>query len=142
MLGFIAWEQKRRRIVKTLRLAIISAIAALGIAAMATAASAVHTKKEPFAHGGVSTVIAKLEARDVMADNESQKSSTGMAFVVGGLVVAVLVIGYFVLGGQMPGSKNVDVDISVPAPSAPVEATPPSNSGQPAQPPASGSTTQ
>jgi hypothetical protein len=77
-----------------------------------------------------------------MAENESEKSSTGMAFIVGGLVVAVLVIGYFMLGGEMPGSKNVDVDISVPAPSAPIEATPTSNSTQPAQPPASGSTTQ
>ena len=75
-----------------------------------------------------------------MADNETQKSSTGLAFVVGGLVVAVVVIGYFVLGGEMPGSKNVDVDINVP--SAPIEATPPSNSTQPAQPPASGSTTE
>ena len=77
-----------------------------------------------------------------MAENETEKSSTGMAFIVGGLVVAVMVIGYFVLGGQMPGSKNVDVDVNVPAPSAPVEATPPSNSTEPAQPPASGSTTQ
>ena len=77
-----------------------------------------------------------------MAENESEKSSTGMAFIVGGLVVAVMVIGYFVLGGQMPGAKNVDVDVNVPAPSAPVEATPPSNSTEPAQPPASGSTTQ
>ena len=74
-----------------------------------------------------------------MAENESGKSPTGIAFVVGGLVVGVLVIGYFVLGGGMPGSRDVDVDISVPAPTAPVEATPPAGS---TQPPASGSTTQ
>ena len=77
-----------------------------------------------------------------MAENESQKSNTGMAFIVGGLVVAVMVIGYFVLGGEMPGSKNVDVDINVPTPSAPIEATPPSDTTQPAQPPASSTTTQ
>jgi hypothetical protein len=77
-----------------------------------------------------------------MADNETQKSSAGLAFVVGGLVVAVLVIGYFMLGGEMPGSRNVDVDINVPTPTAPTEATPPANSSEPAQPPASGTTTQ
>jgi hypothetical protein len=75
-----------------------------------------------------------------MAENESQRSSTGMAFVVGGLVVAVVVIGYFVLGGEMPGSSKVDVNINAPAPTAPVEATPPA--GSTTQPPASGSTTQ
>jgi hypothetical protein len=75
----------------------------------------------------------------IMAENESEKSNTGIAFVVGGLVVAVLVIGYFVLGGDLPGTRNVDVDISVPTPEAPIEATPPSTT---TQPPASGSTTQ
>jgi len=71
-----------------------------------------------------------------MAENEQEKSSAGMAFIVGGLVVAVLVIGYFVLGGEVPGTRDVDVDITVPAPTAPADST------APAQPPASGSTTQ
>jgi hypothetical protein len=68
-----------------------------------------------------------------MAENESQKSSTGIAMIVGGLVVAVLVIGYFVLGGDVFGTRDVDVDITVPAPA---------DSTAPAQPPAAGTTTQ
>jgi hypothetical protein len=94
---------------------------------------------EPSACRCIPTAPRNYERVIVMENNESQKSNTGMAFVVGGLVVAVLVIGYFVLGGEMPGSKNVDVDVNVPAPSAPVEATPPSDS---TQPPASSTTTQ
>ena len=77
-----------------------------------------------------------------MAENESEKSSTGMAFIVGGLVVAVLVIGYFVLGGEAPGTRDVDVDVTVPAPAAPTDASPPADSTAPAQPPAAGTTTQ
>lgn len=71
-----------------------------------------------------------------MAENEQEKSTTGMAFIVGGLVVAVLVIGYFVLGGEIPGSRDVDVDVTLPAPTAPADST------VPAQPPAAGTTTQ
>ncbi|HEY7688169.1 MAG TPA: hypothetical protein VH835_05730 [Dongiaceae bacterium] len=75
-----------------------------------------------------------------MADNynNTERSNNGMAFVVGGLVVAVLVIGYFVLGGDLGLRDDVNVDVNVPAPTVP-EATPPAT--EPATPPASGTTT-
>ena len=66
----------------------------------------------------------------------SERSSSGLAFIVGGLVVAVLLIGYFLLSGDAADTRNVDVDVTVPAPAVPAEPTPP------ATPPASGSTTQ
>jgi len=73
-----------------------------------------------------------------MADIESERSSTGLAFIVGGLVVAVLLIGYFLLSGNTTSTRDVDVDVTVPAPAVPAESAPPAN----ATPPASGSTTQ
>ncbi|HVR66921.1 MAG TPA: hypothetical protein VMT98_09780 [Verrucomicrobiae bacterium] len=73
-----------------------------------------------------------------MADIESERSSTGLAFIVGGLVVAVLLIGYFLLSGNTTSTRDVDVDVTVPAPAVPAEPAPPAN----ATPPASGSTTQ
>jgi len=39
-----------------------------------------------------------------------------MAFIVGGLVVAVLVLGYFFMGGQLPGQHDNDVDIKITLP--------------------------
>ncbi len=77
-----------------------------------------------------------------MAEIESERSSTGLAFIVGGLVVAVLLIGYFLLGGNTSDTRDVDVDVTVPAPAVPAEPTPPANTTAPATPPASGSTTQ
>lgn len=51
-----------------------------------------------------------------MAESESQKSNTGMALIVGGLVVAVLVMGYFFLGGKLPGQADQDVDVQITLP--------------------------
>jgi hypothetical protein len=78
-----------------------------------------------------------------MADNtNSENSSTSLAFIVGGLVVAVMLIGYFLLSAGTPPTRDVDVDVTVPAPAVPAEPAAPSNSTAPATPPASGSTTQ
>lgn len=46
----------------------------------------------------------------------------GLAFLVGGLLVAVAVIAWFVFAGgraPAPEASNLDVDISVPAPRMP-----------------------
>jgi hypothetical protein len=79
-----------------------------------------------------------------MADIESERSSASLAFIVGGLVVAVLLIGYFLLSGDGAVTRDVDVDVTVPAPApaVPAETLPPANTTVPATPPASGSTTQ
>ena len=47
---------------------------------------------------------------------------SGVYFVVGALVVAVLVIGFFVFGGDLGGSK--DVNIRIDPPKAEVPAAP------------------
>ena len=77
-----------------------------------------------------------------MADIKSERSSASLAFIVGGLVVAVLLIGYFLLSGDGAVTRDVDVDVTVPAPAVPAETLPPANTTVPATPPASGSTTQ
>jgi hypothetical protein len=75
-----------------------------------------------------------------MADNtNSENSATSLAFIVGGLVVAVMLIGYFLLSAGTPPTRDVDVDVTVPAPAAPAA---PATGTAPATPPASGSTTQ
>jgi hypothetical protein len=57
-----------------------------------------------------------------------RRGSSSLAFIVGGLVVAVLVIAYFVFdGGSMMGGNDADTSINVeatsesPAPAAPAE---------------------
>ena len=53
-----------------------------------------------------------------MTDNANTgggRGSTGLAFIVGGLVVAVLVIGFFVFGGAFEGADK-DVNIKVQPP--------------------------
>jgi hypothetical protein len=56
-----------------------------------------------------------------------RRSGSGLAFIVGGLVVAVAVIAYFVFdGGAMLGGGDAETNISVettetPAPAAPAE---------------------
>ena len=54
-----------------------------------------------------------------MADEIHNNPSTGAGiyFVVGALVVAVLVIGYFVFGGQLGGGGS-DVNIRIDPPKA------------------------
>ncbi len=48
-----------------------------------------------------------------MAEN-TQNSNGGLYFIVGALVVAVLVIGFFALGGSLTGNHKVDVTIETP----------------------------
>lgn len=52
-----------------------------------------------------------------MAQQESSGNS-GIAFIVGALVVIVAVLGYFVLGGKISGGgdKDINVKIDVPEP--------------------------
>lgn len=57
-----------------------------------------------------------------MAEDGKGSGNSGLAFIVGGLVVVVIVIAWFLFaGGGMPGGeRDVDVDVSLPeAPAAP-----------------------
>jgi hypothetical protein len=63
-----------------------------------------------------------------MAENTSSGgSNAGLAFIVGGLLVVVAVIAYFVFsgGGLMNQSKDIDVDVNLPKVEAPSVPTPP-----------------
>ena len=64
-----------------------------------------------------------------MADNINNTSgggNTGLAFIVGAVVVVLAVIAFFVFGrGMAPETRNVDVDVDLPkveAPSVPAPA--------------------
>lgn len=63
-----------------------------------------------------------------MADNASGGGNAGLAFIVGGVVVVVAILAWFLLGrGGAPDTKNVDVDVKLPevsAPSVPAPAAP------------------
>lgn len=72
-----------------------------------------------------------------MADETSDRSSTGLAFVVGGLVVAVIVLAVVIFGGDLFGTRDIDVDVNAP-PTQSVPASP----TEPAQPTAPSSTQQ
>jgi hypothetical protein len=55
-----------------------------------------------------------------MADGNSGGGNSALAFIVGGLVVVVAVIGFLVYGGNLGSpSKTVDVNIKPPAISMP-----------------------
>jgi hypothetical protein len=63
-----------------------------------------------------------------MTDNNSNNTgnsggggNAGLAFIVGGIVVVLAIVAYFVFarGGMAPESKDIDVDINVPEVSAP-----------------------
>lgn len=56
-----------------------------------------------------------------MAENtNSGGGNAGMAFIIGGLVVVVAIIAWFVFArGGAPETKNVDVNVDMPAVSAP-----------------------
>jgi len=62
-----------------------------------------------------------------MAENTSSGGgNAGLAFIVGGLLVVVAVIAFFVFSGGMPGqSKDIDVDVNLPRVEAPSVPTPP-----------------
>ena len=57
-----------------------------------------------------------------MAKTSSGAGNAGLAFIVGGLVVVVAIIAWFVFGsGRVPEPErpNLDVDITVPTPRLP-----------------------
>ena len=60
-----------------------------------------------------------------MADNINNTggggNNAGLAFIVGGIVVVLAIVAYFVFarGGAAPETKNVDVDVNLPEVSAP-----------------------
>lgn len=58
-----------------------------------------------------------------MAENNTNSGgggNAGLAFIVGGLLVVVAVIAWFMFGrGGMDNSRDVDVDVSLPEVSAP-----------------------
>lgn len=65
-----------------------------------------------------------------MAENTSGGgSNTGLAFIVGGLLVVVAVIAYFVFArGETPGAdKKIDVDVNLPKVEAPAVPSPTAN---------------
>lgn len=65
-----------------------------------------------------------------MADNINNVPSngggnTGMAFIIGAVVVVLAIVAYFVFaGGGMTQTKKVDVDVSLPKVEAPSIPTP------------------
>lgn len=66
-----------------------------------------------------------------MADNinnapSSGGGNTGLAFIVGAVVVVLAVIAYFVIvrGGVAPETKEVNVDVNLPEVSAPAVPAP------------------
>lgn len=66
-----------------------------------------------------------------MAENPSGGGNAGLAFIVGGLVVVVAILAWFLLGRGAPAPDTVDVDVklpevSAPAAPAPAPAAPPS----------------
>lgn len=70
-----------------------------------------------------------------MAEN-SQNSTSVLAFIVGGLVVAIAVVAYF-MSGNMPGftdrSTGTDINVEVTAPPA-AAADPAAKPAEPAAP--------
>jgi hypothetical protein len=60
-----------------------------------------------------------------MADNINNtgggSGNTGLAFIIGGVVVVLAVVAYLVFarGAGAPDTKNVDVDVTLPEVSAP-----------------------
>ena len=54
-------------------------------------------------------------------NNSGGGGNTGLAFIVGGIVVVLALVAYFVFarGGMAPETKDIDVDINVPSMSAP-----------------------
>lgn len=50
---------------------------------------------------------------------QARSSGSGIYFIVGALVVAVLVIGYFVFGGNLGRGDKVNITIEPPKTEAP-----------------------
>ena len=51
-----------------------------------------------------------------MAEQTSSGVGGGLYFIVGAVVVAVAVLGYFVFGGQLGFGGNKKIDITIEAP--------------------------
>ncbi|MGD9867217.1 MAG: hypothetical protein AB7U38_04360 [Hyphomicrobiales bacterium] len=51
-----------------------------------------------------------------MADRVNTGSGAGLGVVVGVLIAAVVVIGFFVLGGELPGDGGKDVNVKIETP--------------------------
>lgn len=58
-------------------------------------------------------------------NNSSGGGNAGIAFIVGGLVVVLAIVAYFVFarGGMAPESKDINVDVNLPEVSAPAVPT-------------------
>lgn len=75
-----------------------------------------------------------------MAENSSGGGNAGLAFIVGGLLVAVAIIAWFVFSGgraSAPSTPDLNVDIDVPAPRLPdvPDRPAPPDLPRPAEPP-------
>jgi len=59
------------------------------------------------------------------SNNRSGGGNTGLAFIVGGIVVVLVIVAYFVFtrGGLAPVSKEINVDVNLPEVSAPAAPT-------------------
>ncbi len=61
-----------------------------------------------------------------MADNINNTSgggNTGLAFIIGGIVVALAIVAYFVFARGGADTKEVNVDVNLPEVSAPAVPT-------------------
>jgi len=64
-----------------------------------------------------------------MTDNNTSNNSgggnAGLAFIVGGIVVVLAIVAYFVFarGGMAPETKDINVDVNLPEVSAPAVPT-------------------
>ena len=68
-----------------------------------------------------------------MTDNNTNNTGSGsggggnagLAFIVGGIVVVLAIVAYFVFarGGMAPESKDINVDVNLPEVSAPAVPT-------------------
>ena len=65
-----------------------------------------------------------------MTDNNTNTTGSGggnagLAFIVGGIVVVLAIVAYFVFarGGMAPDSKDINVDVNLPEVSAPAVPT-------------------
>ena len=65
-----------------------------------------------------------------MSDNSTNSGggggNAGLAFIVGGILVVVAILAYFMFfrGGMEPASKDIDVDVNLPRVEAPAVPTP------------------
>jgi len=67
-----------------------------------------------------------------MSDNtnngggNSGGGNAGLAFIVGGILVVVAILAYFMFfrGGMEPATKDIDVDVNLPRVEAPAVPTP------------------